>query len=132
MSTSATAAHTLWSILPVAPWRAARFPRLLNASAAERKRVELNRTDLQWQTLDEARKDSTCDALTLSPSLRGARSATNLSPHAGGVSDAKLLQFARNDTDSEFTGNCRPRLTALTSIRHIVHGSFREEPSRGV
>jgi hypothetical protein len=60
MSTSATAVHfdehTMWVDLsdgrtlgvPLA-W----FPRLLNASAAERKGVELSRTGLHWKALDE-------------------------------------------------------------------------------
>jgi hypothetical protein len=60
MITSATAVHfdehTMWLDLsdgrtlgvPLA-W----FPRLLNASDAERKRVELSRTGLHWEILDE-------------------------------------------------------------------------------
>jgi len=60
MSTSATAVHfdehTMWVDLsdgrtlgvPLA-W----FPRLLNAPVAERKRVELSRTGLHWEALDE-------------------------------------------------------------------------------
>ena len=60
MSTSATAVHfdehTMWVDLsdgrtlgvPLA-W----FPRLLNAEAAQRARVELSRTGLHWESLDE-------------------------------------------------------------------------------
>jgi hypothetical protein len=60
MSTSATAVHfdehTMWVDLsdgrtlgvPLA-W----FPRLLNATPAERERVELSRTGLHWEALDE-------------------------------------------------------------------------------
>ncbi|MBX9825902.1 MAG: DUF2442 domain-containing protein [Xanthobacteraceae bacterium] len=60
MSISATAVHfdehTMWVDLsdgrslgvPLA-W----FPRLLNATAAQRDRVELSRTGLHWEELDE-------------------------------------------------------------------------------
>jgi hypothetical protein len=60
MSTSATAVHfdehTMWVDLtdgrtlgvPLA-W----FPRLLNATPAEREHVELSRTGLHWEALDE-------------------------------------------------------------------------------
>jgi hypothetical protein len=60
MSTSATAVHfeeyTMWVGLsdgrilgvPLA-W----FPRLLNATPAERERVELSRTGLHWEALEE-------------------------------------------------------------------------------
>ena len=60
MSISATAVHfdehTMWVDLsdgrslgvPLA-W----FPRLLNATPAERERVELSRTGLHWDELDE-------------------------------------------------------------------------------
>jgi hypothetical protein len=60
MSTSATAVHfdehTMWVDLsddrthgvPLA-W----FPRLLNATPADRERVELSRTSLHWEALDE-------------------------------------------------------------------------------
>ena len=60
MSVSATSIrfhdHTMWIELtdgrtlgvPLA-W----FPRLLNATPAERDRVELSRTGLHWETLDE-------------------------------------------------------------------------------
>lgn len=60
MSTSATAVHfdeyTMWVDLsdgrtlgvPLA-W----FPRLLNASAVERKGVKLSRIGLHWEALDE-------------------------------------------------------------------------------
>jgi hypothetical protein len=60
MSTSATAVrfdeHTMWGDLadggtlgvPLA-W----FPRLLNATPAERERVTLSRTGLHWEALDE-------------------------------------------------------------------------------
>jgi hypothetical protein len=60
MSISATAVHfdehTMWVDLsdgrslgvPLA-W----FPRLLNATAAQRERAELSRTGLHWEELDE-------------------------------------------------------------------------------
>jgi hypothetical protein len=60
MSTSATAVHfdehTMWVDLsdgrtlgvPLA-W----FPRLLNATPADRERVTVSRTGLHWDTLDE-------------------------------------------------------------------------------
>jgi hypothetical protein len=60
MSTSATAVrfdeHTMWVELsdgrtlgiPLA-W----FPRLLHATPAERERVELSRTGLHWEEIDE-------------------------------------------------------------------------------
>ena len=60
MSTSATAVHfdehTMWVDLsdgrtlgvPLA-W----FPRLLNATPADRERVEMSRTGLHWEALDE-------------------------------------------------------------------------------
>jgi hypothetical protein len=60
MTISATAVHfddhTIWVALsdgrtlgvPLA-W----FPRLLNATLAERERVELSRTGLHWEALDE-------------------------------------------------------------------------------
>ena len=60
MSTSATAVHfdehTMWVDLsdgrslgvPLA-W----FPRLLDATPAEREHVELSRTGLHWESLDE-------------------------------------------------------------------------------
>jgi len=60
MSTSATAVHfdehTMW--VDLADGRAlgvplAWFPRLLNATPAERERVELSRTGLHWEALDE-------------------------------------------------------------------------------
>ena len=60
MSISATAVrfdeHTMW--VDLSDGRAlgvplAWFPRLLNASPAERARVEISRTGLHWEDLDE-------------------------------------------------------------------------------
>ena len=60
MTISATAVrfdeHTMW--VDLADGRAlgvplAWFPRLLNATPAERERVELSRTGLHWEALDE-------------------------------------------------------------------------------
>lgn len=60
MSISATAVrfdeHTMW--VDLSDGRAlgvplAWFPRLLNATPAQRERVELSRTGLHWEELDE-------------------------------------------------------------------------------